>query len=378
MAACERAVAEIQSWPDYAPSRLVALPGLARSLGVGGISYQDEGGRFGVGSFKALGAPYALAAILAVRLSRRLGRRIATREVLGGAHRDACATFTAAAATDGNHGRALAWAARQAGCRCIIYVPPAVSPGRVAAISAYGAEIARIEGSYDEAVARCAQDCLRHDWLEITDTAPSTAPRTRGLSAARRVMAGYATIIDEALPRMRDTPTHFFAQGGVGGFAAAVAARLWQKYGGSRVRLVVVEPHRAACLFASAEAGELRPASGDLDTIMQGLSCGEASAPAWEILAQAAAAFLTIDESYAVEAMRLLARGVDGDPRLVAGETGAAGLAGLLAVANDAGARALLQLDARSRVLLVGTENATDPRLYAEIVGHPPEGQGPG
>jgi diaminopropionate ammonia-lyase len=371
-ASCRRAVAEIRSWPGYAPSRLVELPGLARRLGVGGIAYQDEGGRFGVGSFKALGAPYALAAFLAARLSRRFRRRITSRDVLEGHYREACADYTAAAATDGNHGRALAWAAQQVGCRCVIYVPPAVSPGRVAAIAAYGAEIARIEGSYDEAVESCSQDCRRNDWLDITDTAPSTDLGTHGLTAARRVMAGYATIIDEALPRMGSAPTHFFAQGGVGGFAAGAGARLWQQLGDSRVRLVVVEPHRAACLFASAEAGEPRPAGGDLETVMQGLACGEVSAPAWDIVRQAATAFLTIDDRRAVEAMRLLASGAEYDPRLIAGETGGAGLAGLLAVADDAGARAALGLDRDSRVLLVGTETATDPKRYAELVGHPP------
>jgi diaminopropionate ammonia-lyase len=135
---------------------------------------------------------------------------------------------------------------------------------------------------------------------------------------------------------------------------------------------VVVEPQRAACLFASAAAGERRPASGDLDTIMQGLACGEASAPAWDILAQAAAAFLAIDDARAVEAMRLLAAGAGGDPGVVAGETGGAGTAGLLAVACHAEARAALALDAHSRVLVVGTEGATDPDRYAELVGHAP------
>jgi diaminopropionate ammonia-lyase len=357
-AACERAIREIARWPGYAATPVVGLPGLARRLGLARLDCKYEGDRFGVGSFKGLGAPYALAVLLAHRLTQRLGRRIVAAEVIAGSQHGPCAACTAAAATDGNHGRALAWAAAQAGCAAVIYVPAQISDARVAAITALGARVERVAGSYDDAVRRCASDCRRDGWLEITDTAPSCRPGTAGLASARLVMAGYTVLIDEALAALAEPPTHLFAQAGVGGFAAAAAARLWQRLGSSQVRTVVVEPERAACFYASALAGTPSPASGDLATIMAGLACGEPSVPAWQLLSEAAAGFLAVPDPAAVTAVQRLAAPLDDDPPLRAGETGGAGLAGLLAVAGDPTARAALGLTAASRVLVVATEAA--------------------
>ena len=370
-AACERAAAAIAGWQGYAASPQVGLPGLARELGLGRFEAKYEGGRFGIGSFKALGAPYALAAHLAHAARRRSGRPVTTREVMSGAWGEICAEFTAAAATDGNHGRALAWAAARCGCKAVIYAPGAISPGRIAAIERFGARVVGGHVTYDEAVARCAADCRRWRWLEITDTAPAGERRGMASATARLVMAGYTIMADEALEASAEAPTHFFVQGGVGGFAAAMIARFWQRLGRPSTRVVVVEPDRAACLYASAAAGSPTPADGDLDTIIVGLACGEVSAPAWAIVAEGAFAFLRIADSHAIAAMRRLARPVAGDPPLIGGETGGAGLAGLLAVAGDPASRRALGLDRSSRVMVAITESATDPVRYVELTGLP-------
>jgi diaminopropionate ammonia-lyase len=178
------------------------------------------------------------------------------------------------------------------------------------------------------------------------------------------VMQGYRLMAEEAMEALPAAPTHLFVQGGVGGVAAAVAVQARQRFG-MAPRLVVVEPERAACLLASAEAGEAVAVPGPLDTLMAGLACGEPSLLAWQELERSAFAFMAIPDAAAVDAMRLLARR---QPAVVAGESAVAGLAGLLLAAADAGARALLGLDAGSRVLLFGTEGATDPELYTRLV----------
>jgi diaminopropionate ammonia-lyase len=170
-----------------------------------------------------------------------------------------------------------------------------------------------------------------------------------------------------------ERPTHLFVQGGVGGLAAAVCMQVWWRYGAERPRLVVVEPETAACLLASARQGQPAAIEGDLETVMAGLSCGEPSLIAWEILNEAADAFMTVPDHAALAVMRLLADGVGGDRPLVAGESAVAGLAGALAVAAAPDLRAGLGLTHESWVLVFGTEGATDPELYARIVGRPPE-----
>ena len=178
---------------------------------------------------------------------------------------------------------------------------------------------------------------------------------------------------DEAFEQMPERPTHIFIQAGVGGLAAAVAARSWQRWGVDRPRLVVVEPMQADALYRSIAAGKLVTVTGDLDTVMAGLSCGEVSLIAWDVLRLAVDDVIAIPDAAAIDAVRLLADGRAGDPPLVAGETGVAGLAGLIAVFSDGAIARALGLDRASRVLLFGTEGATDPEIWTRIVGRRPE-----
>jgi diaminopropionate ammonia-lyase len=359
---------EIASWPGYAPTPLEARPGLAAALGLGALWYKDEAPRFGLGSFKALGGAYAVFRLLQETIERRgVGRNVTAADLLAGRYREATAEVTVTCATAGNHGRSVAWGARRFGCRCVIFLPAQVSEGRAAALADLGAEVVRLSCSYDDAVRHAAAEAAANGWAVVSDTAYAG-----NTESPRDVMHGYGTMADEAAEQVPEVPTHVFLQAGVGALAAAVCARFWQRWGALRPRLVVVEPASADCCFQSAVAGMPAAAAGDLATAMGGLSCREVSPLAWEVLSAGADDFLTIGEEWAVRAMRRLASGTDGDKPLVAGETGAAGLAALLAVCAEPPLRVALDLGSQSRVLLFGSEGATDPERWRSIVGTDP------
>ncbi len=361
----------VGAWPGYKPTPLVALPGLARAAGVMRLYYKDEAHRFELKSFKPLGGAFAVARMLmrelpactrqdAVTIDDLLSKRFA-RET---------ARFTVTAATDGNHGRSVAWGARMFGCRCVIFINEAVSEGREKAIAAYGAEVRRNPGSYDDAVRKAQSTAADENWFVIPDTSEDVSAQ-----APRDVTQGYAIMAAEAIEQLPrgDTPTHIFLQAGVGGMAAATCAQFWQAFGKSRPRTIIVEPVNAACWLASLKCGRPVTIDGSLESLMGGLACGEVSGIAWEVLSTGADAMMTIEDEAAAACMRLLAQPRHGDAAIVAGESGVAGLAGFLSAAGDDNVRERLQLDENSRVVVFGTEGATDPETYTDITGHRPE-----
>jgi len=356
-----RAREEITAWPGYAPTPLVPLPDVAQAARVAAVHYKDEGGRFGLGSFKALGGAYAVLRLLQTELAKRgVANAASSAELIEGKCREATQGITVTCATDGNHGRSVAWGAQRFGCRCVIFVHEHVSQGRRDAIAQYGAEIRVVPGNYDDAVRAAQRTAQQEGWFVVSDTSyPGYT------EVPRDVMQGYRLMAEEAAEALEKPPTHVFVQGGVGGVAAAVSAQMRARYGTAAPKLVVVEPDRAACLLASAEAGQPTAIAGDLDTLMAGLACGEPSLLAWQELERAAFAFMAVPDAAAVDCMRLLARR---QPRVVAGESAVAGLAGLLLASREPFARTALELEEDSRVLLFGTEGATDPVLYARLV----------
>jgi diaminopropionate ammonia-lyase len=358
---------EITSWPGYQPTPLLRLSGLASAAGVGEIFYKDEAGRFGLGSFKALGGAYAVFKLLRQHIREQTGVSASALDLTSGRYADLTSRITVTCATDGNHGRSVAWGARTFGCRCVIYVHETVSEGRCAAIAAYGAEVRRVPGTYDDAVRRAASDAAAQGWMVVSDTSYEGYT-----DVPRDVMQGYSLMAEEALDQTSVTPSHVFVQGGVGGLAAGICSYLWERYGAGRPRFIVVEPEKADCLYRSAAAGKPTPAEGTLDTIMAGLACGEVSILAWKILETGADAFMTIDDNSAADCMRVLADGRFGDAAVVAGESAVAGLAGLLLASADANARRSLDLRPDSRILVFGSEGATDPDVYRTIVGRAP------
>lgn len=357
-----RAREEIAGWPGYAPTPLLPLPELASAARIAEIHWKDEAGRFGLGSFKALGGAYAVMKLLQAELARRGVTNAATAAELGeGTYRAATSGITVTCATDGNHGRSVAWGAQRFGARCVILVHAGVSTGRREAIARYGAEIREVPGTYDDAVraARRLAEAEAEGWFVVSDT--SYAGYTE---VPRDVMQGYRLMAEEAAEALARPPTHVFVQGGVGGLAAAVSVQMRARYGAGAPKLVVAEPDQAACLLGSAEAGQPTAIDGKLDTLMAGLACGEPSLLAWQELERAAFAWMAVPDDSAVDCMRLLARR---QPGIVAGESAVAGLAALLLVSGDPFGRSALGLEAGSRVLLFGTEGATDPALYARL-----------
>ncbi|MCP1632159.1 diaminopropionate ammonia-lyase [Kerstersia gyiorum] len=371
--AFRRADAQIRRWPGYCPTPLRDLAGLAQAAGVRQILYKQEAHRFGLGSFKALGGAYAVSRLLLRELGQRLGRDdLGIDDLLSGKYRETTQDITVTCATDGNHGRSVAWGAERFGCQCVIYIHATVSEGRKTAIESYGAQVVRTPGNYDDSVRQAAEDAARLGRFVVSDTSYPGY-----MEVPKDVMQGYGVMADEALQQLTQSedgglPTHVFLQGGVGGLAAAVCAHFWEQLGTRRPRFIVVEPDKAACLYESAKAGKPVAVHGELDTVMAGLACGEVSLLAWEILHPGVQAFLTVDDEAALDTVRLLADSPYGDAPLVAGESAVAGLAGALAALADPAARQALGLDANSRVLLFGSEGATDPVLYEQIVGRKP------
>jgi len=363
---CSRARALITSWSTYEPTPLHVLPSLAHEIGIARLFYKDEATRFGLGSFKALGGAYAVLHSVAEKISTQRGTATDIEALMTGQLNEAAGEITVVTATDGNHGRSVAWGAKNVGCRCVIYMHAEVSPGRQSAVEAFGAQVVRVEGDYGESVRQAAQDAATNDWLLVSDTAwPGYT------DIPRLVMAGYTVMSTEAMNQLPPTvtPTHVFIQGGCGGLAGAVCVDLWHRYEAQRPLFIVAEPVPADCLFQSAVAGQLVNISVTRESIMGGLSCGEVSLLGWDILESGADHFLTIDDDAVGPLMKQLAQGTGDDPRIVAGEAAVAGLASCIAASTDTDLRQTLDLNENSSVLVFGTEGATDPAVYRQLVG---------
>jgi diaminopropionate ammonia-lyase len=351
--------------PEYAATPLVDAPGLAGALGVGKAWVKDESWRLGLPAFKILGASWAVYRALEQR-SDGIGEWGDLEELRG--RLAPLLPLTLAAATDGNHGRAVARMAGLLGLGARIFVPADMAPARIEAIRSEGAEVVVVRGTYDDAVARSAEEADGR-CLVISDTSwPSYE------DVPRWVIDGYSTIlweVEDELGRLGEGgPTLVVVQIGVGAFAAAVTRHFRSSGVFPRPKILGVEPVRAACALASAEAGSIIHLPGPHDSIMAGLNCGSPSIVAWPVLSKGVDLFVEIEDRWAREAMRMMA-----GAGIVSGETGAAGLAGLLALARE-GDRGELGLTEEERVLVFNCEGATDPGAYGRIVagadGPPP------
>lgn len=356
----EQAQAAIVQWDHYCATPLHSLAELAEQLGIAQLLYKDESMRFGLGSFKALGGAYAVEQVL-LSLLQEQGEPVSLERLRSGAYAQQLKDITVVTATDGNHGRSVAWGAARYGCACRIYIHAGVSEGREQAMRALGSKVIRIKGDYDESVRRAAQDARNSGWHVISDTSyPGYC------EIPRLVMAGYSLMISEALTQYSNGDfTHVFVPAGVGGLAAAVAATLWQQKNIHRPRLVIVESEYAACLLQSARRGAATTVTIEHETVMAGLSCGEVSELAWSILQYAADDFVTIPDSLVAPCMKMLAHRHE---PIIAGECAVAGLAVLFATQQQQQLKANLKLDADSKVLLIGTEGATDLDVYREMI----------
>ncbi|MFQ6024148.1 MAG: diaminopropionate ammonia-lyase [Acidiferrobacterales bacterium] len=353
----------------YKPTPLVRLRALARSLGITALWVKDESHRFGLDAFKVLGASYAIGKFIAQKLEVSIEevsfdslRSLKLKRDFG--------ELTFVTATDGNHGRAVAWAARELGQRAVVYLPQGASAARVANIRSLGADASVTTGSYDESVEHAANMAEKHNWILLQDTAwPGYE------EIPMWVMQGYLTMFAEAVEQLQgEKPTHVFIQAGVGSLAGALHGYLKEHYGEDCPLLYVVEPTNAACFFASAKTddGLARTIPGDLDTIMVGLAAGRPSSLAWPILRDHSDGFFTCSDAVAATGMRVLAKPVAGDPRITSGEAGAVTAGLVTCLSNQPELRTIageIHKDSNSKILLFSTEGATDPDMYQRIVG---------
>ncbi|WP_085907791.1 diaminopropionate ammonia-lyase [Kiloniella majae] len=354
---------EIMTWDGYVATPLHRLENLAQSLNLQSILYKDEGPRFGLGSFKALGGAYAAAKVLQRELRNKFNEQVSLPDLRSGKYASLTKAITLVSATDGNHGRSLAWGAQKFGSECKIYIHAEVSEERAKAMRSYGADVIRIDGDYDDSVRIAKTDAEKNGWFIVSDTSweSYTQPPTD-------VMAGYGVMTDEITQELSSPPSHVFLQGGVGGLAASVCAALRQKWGKDSPRVIIVEPDLANCLYASAIKDTLTSVYITEETIMAGLSCGEPSPLAWNILREEASDFLSIPDRLIAPSMKLLAKPVGNDPAIVAGESAVAGLAAIIVIAQDEALRKSLGIDTTSQILLIGSEGATDKVLYDKII----------
>ncbi|MGF1706452.1 diaminopropionate ammonia-lyase [Enterovibrio baiacu] len=361
----QAAIRDITRWPGYAPTPLYELSATAKSAKLGKLWYKDESQRFGLKSFKALGGAYAVAKQLQLVLQARHGEMPTMDDLLAGKWQKEAADVVVSCATDGNHGRSVSWGAQMFGCQCIIYVHRDVSEGRKQAMESFGAQVIRITGNYDESVRTADTEAKKHGRVIVSDTSYEGY-----MEIPKDVALGYTVMLSEIVEQLDgEIPTHVFVQGGVGGLASAVCGYFWDIWGEARPRFIIVEPEEANCLQQSALAGKPVPVLGDLETLMAGLACGEVSSLAWTILSNGADDFMTISEEAIPQAMRILAKGREAEPAIEAGESAVPGYAAAIIANHSPEYANKLGLDSTSRVLVLGTEGATDPELYRELVG---------
>lgn len=368
----DSAVAQIKQWPGYKPQPLWALESRAADLGIEKLYYKDESQRFGreLGSFKALGAPYAVYMLLADAVEEKTGTRPTAEQLRNRVFATITERITVCVATDGNQGRGLAHAAKTFGCRCVIYIHGHVSPGRKEAMEALGAIVIRIDGEYEASVSRAKEDGHINGWHFVSSTSWDNFVEP----LPRHVMNAYMVMVEEALEMIPELEkiTHVFMQGGVGSIAAAVFMGFYQRITGKPPRFVMVEPIEADCLYQSALNGKPTPSSGNLHTIMAGLACREVSPAAWAVLDWLCSDYLAIPDDWVVQAMKVLADG-KGDVPIVSGESASGGMGVLLNTLAYPELKKKLGLDVHSQVLLFGCEGATDVSIYRSIVGTSPE-----
>lgn len=356
-----------QSFPGYAPTPLIKLSHLSSYLGVEAIYVKDESKRFGLNAFKGLGATFAMGNYLAKRLGISIDElpydRMISDEV-----REKIGKVIFYAATDGNHGRAVAWTAQQLKQPAVIYMPKGSTQRRLQNILDTGAKGSITELNYDDAVRFAFSEAEKTGGVMIQDTAWSGYEEI-----PTHIMQGYATLASEAIEQMGENPTHVFLQAGVGSFAGAIQGYLTALYGDEAPKVIIMEADAADCYYRSAvkASGSIVPVTGDLLTLMAGLACGEPNTISFEIIKNQSKAFVSCPDWVSAYGMRILGNPLTGDEPIVSGESGAVG-AGLIACIMREKAlakfRERLGLDENSRVLLVSTEGDTDPESYRDIV----------
>ena len=358
------------SLKGYSPTPLIERPALAQKLGIRKLYIKDEAHRFGIKAFKPLGASYAIFRYLKAQWESRFDSHFGIDAFQDTGKMERLGAKTFCAATDGNHGRAVAWTARMLKQRAVIYMPDNTVQARIENIENEGGETVLVNGTFDDCVARCDVDAKANGWVAIADTALEG-----DMDVSNNIMAGYSTIFHELT--LLNTPVKpevdaVLLQAGVGGFAAAGSWFYTHRYGKNRPYLICVEPIDSDCCLESVLSGkgEPTPTLGKQMSIMAGLNCGVPSLAAWPILKDAVHVFLAIEDRYAEEAMRKLYHAEGEDEPIISGESGASGLAGLMALCREETFKPIrdrMKLSDCS-VLVINTEGDTDPENFRQII----------
>lgn len=367
-----------QTFSEYNPTPLHNLSALAQQWGLGRLMLKDESFRFGLNAFKVLGGSYAIGQILAGKLGRDLAT-LSRAELCSDVVRKAVGNITFATTTDGNHGRGVAWTAQQLQQNAIVYMPKGSAQTRVDNIRAHGAACTVTDLNYDDAVRMTWALAQQKQWIMVQDTAWDGYE-----DIPTWIMQGYMTLAIEALEQiqaMGTMPTHVFLQAGVGSFASAVLGYMAAKLGDKAPKFIIVEPHQANCIYSSALQSDGAPhaVTGDLDTLMAGLACGEPNTISWGMLRDYATAYISCPDYIAANGMRILGNPLSSDPRVTSGESGAVTTGIVQWLMQDPAAvqsREQLGLNSTSQVLVISTEGDTSPETYRDVVwfGNYPKG----
>lgn len=356
-----------KSFPMYEPTPLAHLPNTAKALGLGSIYVKDESYRFGLNAFKALGGSYAIGKYLANRLGLDIAKT--TYDTLvSPTCKEKLGNITFVTATDGNHGRGIAWTANQFRQKSVVYMPQGSAQERLDNIRAAGAEASITDTNYDDAVRLASKHADEYGWILVQDTAWENYE-----DIPTWIMQGYGTMGLEAYEQLPEKPTHIFLQAGVGSMAGAMAGLFASLYGEDRPIITIVEPNKADCIFRTAQAddGQLHFVTGNMDTIMAGLACGEPCSIAWDVLSVCADHFISCPDYVAAKGMRILGNPIKGDDRVISGESGAACVGCVAEIMTNPAlqfCRETLQLNESSRILFFSTEGDTDRENYQSIV----------
>ena len=341
---CQRAQSIISTWNNYCPTPLIRLDDFEQQAQVAKLYYKDESGRFGLGSFKALGGAYAVQC-LAQNASQQL---------------------VVCTATDGNHGRSVAWGAQLLGVECHIFIHAAVSQSRADSMLSYGAVIHRVDGNYDHSIQACIEMADEHGWQIVSDTSWSGYE-----DIPRQVMAGYSIMVIEILDQLEgEIPTHIILPAGCGAMAGGVIAAFWKHWHEALPSIIIVESDKSDSVYQSLINNEIKLVNIVDETIMAGLSCGEVSQLAWSVIQKTTSHVITFGDESVAPMMRQLAMPNDQTSRgaIEGGECSTAGLIGLLAICSDSTLAETIEINKQSRILVFGTEGATDKALYNSII----------
>ena len=356
-----------KSFPEYEVTPLADLKNLASSLGVNRICVKDESYRFGLNAFKALGGSYAIGKYIAKTLGMDICE-LPYEEMVSEEIREKLGETTFITATDGNHGRGVAWTANRLKQNSVVYMPRGSAAERLENIQKLGSDASITDLSYDDAVRKASEDAKNNNWVLIQDTSWDGYEEIPGW-----IMEGYATMAYETMGQMQEKPTHIFLQAGVGAMSGAIAGFYAQAYGPDRPIITIVEPDKADCFYRTVKAndGEMHFVIEEMDTIMAGLACGEPCSIAWNILRDYADNFISMPDYVAAKGMRVLGNPLPGDQKVVSGESGAATLGLVAEVLQNKELEWLkteLKLDENSKILCISTEGDTDKGNYRRIV----------